>query len=122
MDELQNRSAASSNDERQWGMFAHLAALAGLVVPLGNLIGPLVVWQMKKNEMPFVDDQGKESLNFQITVAIALFVCALLMAVLIGFLLLPLVGIAALVFTVVGGVKANAGERYRYPFALRLIK
>jgi uncharacterized protein len=122
MNELQNQGGTLSGEERQWGMFAHLAALAGFLIPFGNLIGPLVVWQVKKNEMPFVDDQGKEALNFQITVALAVLVCFLLMVVLIGFLLLPLVGIAALVFTIIGALKANAGERYRYPFAIRLIK
>lgn len=111
-----------SNDEKQWGMFAHLAALVGLIIPFGNVIGPLVVWQMKKNEMPFVDDQGKEALNFQITVAIAILVCIVLMFVLIGMLLLPLVGLASLIFTIIGGLKANNGEAYRYPFAIRLVK
>lgn len=111
-----------SAEERQWGMIAHLAALAGFVIPFGNLIGPLIVWQMKKDAMPFVDDQGKESLNFQITVTIAAIVCFVLFVILIGMLLLPLVGLAALVLTVIAAVKANAGEAYRYPVALRLIK
>jgi len=112
----------SSREERQWGMFAHLSALAGLVVPFGALLGPLIVWQLKKDEMPFVDDQGKESLNFQITVALALLLSAALTLVLIGFLLLPIVAAAALVLTIIGGIKANDGQAYRYPFALRLIK
>lgn len=115
-------AASVSSEERQWGMFAHLAALVGFIVPFGNLIGPLVVWQMKKDTMPFVADQGKESLNFQITVAIAVLVCILLMVILIGALLLPVVGIGALVFTVIAAIKANQGEAYRYPIALRLIK
>jgi uncharacterized protein len=96
--------------------------LAGLVIPFGNIIGPLVVWLMKKNEIPFVDDQGKESLNFQITIAIALVVSFLLVFVLVGFLLLPAVGIFGLVFTIIAGIKANEGQTYRYPFAIRLIK
>lgn len=111
-----------SPESRQWGMFAHLAALAGFVIPFGNLIGPLIIWQVKKDEMPFVADQGKESLNFQITVTIAAIVCVVLMVVLIGALLLPLVGLAALVFVVIAAVKANQGEAYRYPVTLRLIK
>ena len=103
-------------------MLAHLAAFAGFLVPFGTILGPLIVWLVKKNEYPFADDQGKESLNFQITVAIALLVCFVLIFVLVGFLLLPAVGIAALVFTIIGAVKANSGIRYRYPFAIRLIK
>lgn len=112
----------SSQEARQWAMFAHLSALVGFLIPLGSVLGPLVIWQIKKNEFAFVDDQGKEALNFQITVLIAVLACLLLSVVLIGFLLLPVVGIAALVFTIMGGIKANNGETYRYPFTLRLIK
>lgn len=111
-----------SVEQRQWAMFAHLAALTGFLIPFGNLIGPLIIWQLKKHEMPFVDDQGKEALNFQITVTIAVIVAFLLMVVLIGFLLLPIIGIAALVLTIIGGINANNGQTYRYPFALRLIR
>lgn len=110
-------------EERTFGMLAHLAALSGFVgVPLGFILGPLIIWLIKKDTMPFVDDQGKESMNFQITVVIAMICCIPLLFILIGFLLLPAVGIAALVFTIIAAVKANNGEHYRYPFALRLIK
>lgn len=111
-----------SADARQWAMFAHLSALVGFVIPFGNVIGPLVVWLMKKDTMPFVDDQGKESLNFQITVTIAAVVCMVLIVVLIGIPLLFAVGLVALVLTIIAGIKANEGVRYRYPFALRLLK
>lgn len=111
-----------SAEERQWGLFAHLSSLIGFIIPFGNLIGPLVIWQIKKSEMPFVDDQGKEALNFQITIFLAVLVCLVLSFVLIGFLLLPLVGLAWLIFSIIGGIKANEGVAYRYPFALRLIK
>ncbi len=111
------------NEERTWALFAHISALAGVLVPIpgSNCLGPLIVWLMKKNEMPFVDEQGKEALNFQITVAIAVFVSALLTLVLIGFLLLMVVGIGALVLTIIATVKANGGEHYRYPISWRLI-
>lgn len=115
-------SEGLSAESRQWGLFAHLSALVGLIIPFGNLLGPLIVWQIKKAEMPFVDDQGKEALNFQITVTIAMLVCFVLMFIVIGILLMPLVGIAALVFTIIGAIKANEGVTYRYPFTLRLIK
>lgn len=115
-------SAGPTAEEKQWAMFAHLSALSGLIIPFGNFLGPLIVWQIKKGELPFVDDQGKEALNFQITVFIALLICFVLTFVLIGLLLMPIVGIAALVFTILAGIKANNGETYRYPFTLRLIK
>lgn len=111
-----------SAEQRQWGLFAHLSALVGFIVPLGNILGPLIIWQVKKDEMPFVADQAKEALNFNITMAIAAIVAGILTIVLIGLLLLPLIGIAWIVLTILAAIKANGGEAYRYPFALRLIK
>lgn len=111
-----------SNEAKQWAFFAHLSALAGFVIPFGSLLGPLIIWQMKKNEMPFVDDQGKEALNFQITMAIAFVACCILMLVLIGFLLAALVGLVDLIYTIIAAIAANNGQAYRYPFNLRLIK
>lgn len=121
MDE-QNPSPIPSQEVRQWAMFCHLAAFVGLIIPFGNLIGPLIVWQLKRELDPFVDDQGKEALNFHITVSIAALVCMLLAVVVIGFLLLPLLGLAALVLTIIGGIKANEGKLYRYPLCWRLVK
>lgn len=123
MSDYENTAANGvSAEEKQWGMFAHLAALAGIVIPLGNLLGPLIVWLVKKDTMPFVADQGKEALNFNITVFIAAFVSGILTLVLIGFLLLIVVGIAWLVLTILAALAANKGETYRYPFTLRLVK
>ena len=122
-----------SKEERQWAMFAHLSALAGGLVSswaggVGIFIGPLVIWLLKREEMPFVNDQGKEALNFNITfAAIALGLVLLGFLTLgIGFILtLPLLavaGIAWLVLTIVAGIRANEGKAYRYPFAIRIIK
>lgn len=113
---------APSRQVRQWAMFCHLSALLGIWVPFGSLIGPLILWQMKRETDPFIDDQGKEALNFQISVAIASAICLLLMVVVIGFFLFGLVAIGALVLTIIAGVKANEGLAYRYPFTWRLIK
>lgn len=112
-----------SKDEQNWAMICHLSALSGFVIPFGSLIGPLVVWQIKKDAMPLVDQHGKEALNFQITVAIALLICFVLIFVVIGLFLVPVVAIAALVMTIIAGVKVSNGALdYKYPFALRLIK
>ena len=112
-----------SKDERMWGMFCHLAALAAFVgIPLGNVIGPLVVWLIKKDEFPFVNEQGKESLNFQISMSIYALVCFPLMFVLIGIPLLIAVVIADLVLVIMAALKANEGIAYRYPLTIRLIK
>ncbi|MEO1235173.1 MAG: DUF4870 domain-containing protein [Planctomycetota bacterium] len=108
-------------EERTWAMLSHLSALAGYVIPFGSIIGPLVVWLIKKDTMPFVDEQGKESLNFQITVAIAFVCCIPLVFIIIGIFLIIALGIVALVLMIVAAVKANNGEHYKYPFALRLV-
>ena len=117
-----------SAEERQWAMFAHLSALAGCIIPFGSIIGPLVIWQIKKNEMPFVDDQGKEATNFNITmliICVALWIFTIItfgIGILITFPAFVLVGLAWLIFTIIAGIKANEGVAYRYPFAIRLIK
>ena len=123
-----------STEERQWAMFAHLSALAGGIITagwagsIGCFIGPLVIWLMKRDTMPFVGDQAKEALNFNITVAIIFFALFVLTLVTLGIgalLTVPLmilVGIAWLVFTIIAAMKANNGERYRYPLTLRLVK
>lgn len=110
-----------TQDDRTWGMVAHLSALAGFLIPFGSVLGPLIVWLMKKDESEFVADQGKEALNFQITVALAGIVCLMLMFILIGILLLPALVIAAAIFSIIAAIDANKGNRYRYPITLRLI-
>lgn len=125
-------SGVPSVQERQWAMFAHLSALLGLILTghwlgWGCFLGPLVIWLVKKDTMPFVNDQGKEALNFNITVAIIFFALFMLTLLTLGlgvFLAWPIgviVGVAWLVFTIVAAIKANEGVRYRYPFTLRLI-
>jgi len=102
-------------------MGAHLLGLCGFVFPFGNVLGPLVIWLMKRDEMPFVGDQAKESLNFQISMtlaAIALFLLGLLTCG-IGLILLPLLGLAGVVFPVIAAIKTNDGIAYRYPFTIR---
>mgnify|MGYP003605458680 FL=1 len=120
--DLSKPEPGPSREARQWAMFCHFSAFLGMWFPFGSLIGPLILWQMKRESDPFIDDQGKEALNFQITVAIASAVCYVLMFSLIGFALLGLVLIGAVVLAVIAGVKANDGVIYRYPFTWRPIK
>ncbi|MBX8546091.1 DUF4870 domain-containing protein [Pseudomonas cichorii] len=111
-----------AREVRQWAMFCHFSAFFGLVFPFGNLLGPLIIWQLKKDADSFLDAQGKEALNFQITVSIASVVSMLLFVVVIGIPLLALVCIGAMVLTVIAGIKANDGRDYRYPFTWRALK
>lgn len=111
-----------SYEVRQGAMLCHLAAFLGFVFPFGSVVGPLILWQMKKEVDPFIDDQGKEALNFQITVAIAWIVCIVLAFAVIGFFLMVALAIATVVLTIIGSIKANKGIVYRYPLTWRLIK
>ena len=105
-------------DERTWGLLAHLSSLIASLVGL-MFVGPLIVWLVKKDQSPFVEDQAKEALNFQIAVLIAIAVCGLTC---IGIVLIPVVAIAALVYSVLAAVEANKGVYYRYPYSIRLIR
>jgi len=109
-------------DEKNWGMYCHLAAFAGLIIPFGNVVGPLIIWMIKKDEYPHVDTEGKESLNFQITVSIAAMVAGALSVVLIGIPLLIAIAVFAIVFVIKAIMETNEGRSYRYPYNLRLIK
>ena len=120
---------APSAEERQWGLFGHLSSLAGLVTGgIGNIVGPLVIWLIKKDTMPFAADQAKEALNFNITlliIGVILFLVTLLtfgIGVLLTGPLAVLLAIAWLVLTIIAALKANEGVAYRYPFTLRLVK
>ena len=122
MSELDPNPGNSDIEVRRWAAATHIAAVAGYIIPFGNIIGPLLVWQLKKEDGQLIDDQGKESVNFQITVSIAMLVSAFLTLILIGFLLIFVIGLGALILVVIAAIKANDGEAYRYPLTLRFIK
>ncbi len=114
---------ANAEEARKWAMFCHLSALLGLLGNgVGFVLGPLLFWMLKREVSPFVDEQGKEALNFQITMFIGLILAGLLSIVLIGIPLLIVIGLAMIILPVIGAVQASSGEHYRYPFTLRLIK
>jgi uncharacterized protein len=108
---------------RIWGMICHLSALVGLLgVPLGQIAGPLVIWIWKRKSIPFVDEQGKEALNFQISMTIYTILAALLILMKLGMFAVLLLAVINLVLVIIAGLRANAGETFRYPFKLRFIK
>jgi uncharacterized protein len=112
-----------TENERTWGMLAHLSAFTGLVVPLiGIVLGPLAVWLTRRDESGFVAAHAKEALNFNISVLLGAIACMLLMLVFVGFLLGTALFIFWLVMTLVAAIKASEGQTYRYPFSLRLVK
>jgi len=113
-----------SRTERQWAMGCHLIALCGIVVPVpaANLLGPLILWLVKREDGAFIDDQGKESLNFQISLFLYALVCLLLTVIGIGFLLLLPLLLFGLVCVILASIKSSEGVAFRYPACIRLIK
>jgi uncharacterized protein len=112
-----------TQDEKTFGMLAHLSALAVFVLPsFGNIIGPLIIWLIKKDQSAWVDKQGKESLNFQISITIYFIVSAILIVLLIGFLLMFVVWVFWLVMVIIASVKVNDGLDYSYPLTIRFIR
>ncbi|HIJ52754.1 MAG TPA: DUF4870 domain-containing protein [Planctomycetes bacterium] len=108
-----------------WSMFCHLGGLAALlpIVPVvGGVIAPLIIWQIKKDEHTFVNEQGKEAVNFQISILIYEIVAGLLIFACVGAFLLPAVMIFDIVFLVIAAIKTNNGLHYRYPLCIRFIK
>jgi hypothetical protein len=115
-------NASPDKDERMWAMIAHLSSFSGHFIPFGHVLGSLIIWIIKKDQYPLVDDQGKEAINFQITFTIYFLISIALCFVVIGFLITPLIWIAYLILVIVAGIKANDGIRYRYPATIRFIK
>jgi len=112
----------SEREERMWAMFCHLSALALYIFPFfGNIIGPLIIWLIKKDQYPLVNDQGKESLNFQISLTIYAFVAFILAFVLIGLPVLLAIPIFQVVMIIIAAIQANEGKAYRYPLTIRFI-
>lgn len=110
------------SDERMWAMFCHLSTLSGCFFPMGSILGPLVVWLIKKDEYALVDDQGKEALNFQISVMIWALIAGLLCIVLIGIPLIIALVVFDFVVTIMAAIQANQGNCYRYPMTIRFVQ
>ena len=112
-----------TKDAKMWAMFCHLAALAMFTsIPFANVIGPLILWLVKKDDFKFVDNQGKEALNFQISIAIYALACIPLFFIVIGAFLFVALAIFNLVMIIIASIEANKGNSYRYPLCIRLIK
>ncbi|MGI9279646.1 MAG: DUF4870 domain-containing protein [Endozoicomonas sp.] len=123
-DSLHQLMKGPDSDEKNWAMFSHILTLFGCFIPGINVVIPLLIWYQKKDTSAFIALHGKESLNFQITVLLAIAAWGLLSAVLIGLIFLPLIPFAvvfALIFVIRASIKASRGDEYRYPVSLRLV-
>lgn len=109
---------------QQWKVILHASAFAGFLIPFGNILGPLIVWLIKKVELPLIEPEGRKVLNFQVSYMIygvAAVIIATVGSCLYVPIILPLVvAIAWLVFTIIGTVKASNGEDYQFPYVLKL--
>jgi len=120
-------TAPLNKDVRKWAMLCHLSALVGLLGNgIGFLVGPLLVWLFKKDDHPFINENGKEVVNFQITMLIAVLISIPLVFVFVGFFLIMIISmiifIMMIVFPIIAGIKAGNEEHYRYPLTFRFIK
>ena len=106
----------SPSDERMWATLAHVGPI------LVGFLAPLIIWLVFRERSRFVDDQGKEALNFQIFLAIVYVVGVITAALVIGIFILLAAWLLAIVFGIQGAIAANRGELYRYPFNWRVIK
>ena len=120
--EVENSDNSPDKDARNWAMICHLSALSGYFIPLGNLLGPLIIWAIKKDEFAFVDQQGKEAINFQLSMTIAYLVSCVLIILVIGIFLLGILAVYALVMIIVASIKTNDGLDFRYPYVIRFLK
>ena len=124
MNNMQSRPpmGLQTPDEKQWGMFLHLSQLANTIIPPLGLIAPIVLWQMKKDEMPALDAHGKMVTNWIISSLIYAVVSGVLAIVLVGFLGLIAVWLLGIIFPIIGGIKANNGELWEYPLTIKFLK
>jgi uncharacterized Tic20 family protein len=111
-----------SKDERTWAMLCHFSTYIGFIFPFGNIIVPLIIWLLKREDLPLVEDQGREVLNFQISMTIYFIISGILCIILIGIPILIGLIIFDFIITIVAAISANDGKYYRYPINLKLIK
>ncbi len=114
----------SLKEQRQWAMGVHLACFSAyLGVPVGNFLGPLLVWQWKKDEIPGLDQHGRDACNFHLTMTIYMMVClGFTMFCFVGILPMLALGVYSTVMSVLAAVAAQEGKPYRYPGSIELLK
>lgn len=115
-------SAMLARETNQWAMFLHLSLLAGFVIPLAGLIAPVVIWQVKKADLPEIDIHGKIVVNWIISAIIYAVLCLILAFLIVGIPMLIGLGILGIVFPIIGAVKAGGGEVWRYPLSIDFLK
>lgn len=111
-----------TEQDKTYGMICHLSILSGYITGFGFIVGPLVAWLLLKDKSEFADYNGKEALNFQLSMLIYSLISILLVLVVIGILFLIVLGILNIVFPIIAAVEANQGKTYRYPLTIRFVR
>jgi uncharacterized Tic20 family protein len=114
--------AAQEQQARFWGMLLHLSLLSNFAIPIAGVVAPIVIWQLKKDELPRIDEHGKNAVNWLISTFIYAVVCVVLAFFLVGFVLLFVLGALSVIFPVIAAIKANNGEIWEYPFAIKFLR
>ena len=120
-DDSEKKEERPSKNGPLIAMWCHLSAFAGIIIPFGNFLGPLILWSLNKDSYALVDDQGRESLNFQISLFLYTLCSIVLMFVLVGFVLLVVVALFGMIQVILASISANNGTKYRYPICIRFI-
>lgn len=110
-----------TQEDRTWAMIVHLSSLSGFIIGVGWIIAPLIIWILKKDDLPFTNQEGKNALNFQITMAIASAISGILVMIFIGIFGLIAIAVMQLIFPIIAGVKASEGKSYTYPMTIRFL-
>jgi uncharacterized Tic20 family protein len=114
--------AASERSEKNLAMWCHLGTFSGILIPFGNFLAPLLIWLAKRDEYPLVEDQGKEALNFQLSLSLYSIIGFVLVFLIVGIFILVVLALFGIIQVIKASISANNGEKYRYPLCLRVIK
>ena len=115
-------TSSTSSEVRTWSVLCHASALLGLFFHFfGHLLGPLLVWLIKRGDAPEIDANGKESLNFQLSMLIYDIIAGILCLVVIGIPILIALWILNTVFVIIASIRTSEGKSYRYPFTIRFL-
>ncbi|ABV39007.1 conserved hypothetical protein [Shewanella sediminis HAW-EB3] len=119
---MTDQAQALTQDEKNMGIVVHVASFAGYIIPFGSVLGPLIVWLMQRDEIQFVDECGRNCLNFKISMMIYVMISVVLMFVGIGFILVGFLAVFDIVVTIIAAMKASEGICYKYPMTIKFIK
>ena len=121
-EQISETNIISDKECRNWAMILHFSLLAGYIVPLAGLVAPIIIWQIKKDELPGIDAHGKVVVNWLISAFIYAVIFTALIIVIIGIPLLIALGLLSIIYPIIGGVKANEGKLWKYPLTFQILK